>query len=198
MAELRFRDVDGDGGTGRDFRSAEAGGARRLAGTGSLAVGIEADLRVTDYRGRDELYFDAAELDLYLPVSRARGGWTVAAGPVGEVVRDLGGGSRDHLQWSARMSAERFLTGGGFVELDLEGGRRDYRGAGDTTIEISSLSSSLIRSDYWLLDLFAVLSLPVSPGVSLDLMASSSWEFHRARSERIQVTFVTLSAARRF
>ena len=196
--ELRVRDVDGDGGTGRDFRSAEAGGERRLAGSDSLGVGIEADLQVTDYRGRDDLYFDAAGLDLYLPVRRGRGGWTVAAGPAAEAVRDLGGGSRDYLQWSARTSAERFLTGGGFVELDLEGGRRDYRGAGAATIEISSLSSSLTRSDYWLLDLFAVASLPVSPGVSVDLMASSSWEFHRDRSERIQVTFVTLSAARRF
>jgi len=196
--DLRARSYDENGVVGRDVRSLEAELDRRLAGTHALALSLEAGLDVDDYTGRDDLYFDAAMLDLHLPVSGEVRGWTVAAGPATELLHDLGGGSRDYAQGTLRASAERFLDPGGFLELDLEAGRRSYRESGDTTIEVASLSSSLTRTDYWLVDLFAVAGVPVTPAVSLELTASSSWEFHGVGSERIQITFVTLSAARRF
>ena len=195
--DLRLRDYD-DGVVGRDFRSAEAVWRSRLMGSDTLSWGIETGFLLSDYVGEDELYFDGADLSLTLPWRRENGTWTVSAGPALRWLRDLGGGDRDYLQGTGKGSVGRLGAGGGFSEIDLEAGYRNYRSAETEVIEISSLSSSLLRSDYWLVDLLALVNQPVGRGLSVDLLASLSWEFHSQDSERIHIAFVTLSLVRSF
>jgi hypothetical protein len=119
-------------------------------------------------------------------------------GPAAEGLADLEGGDRDYLEWTVRGGLARTFGTGGFLDLSLDTGYRDYRSGGAEVITISSLSTSLLRSDYWLIDALALLSVPAGRAFSVDLTASSSWEFHRAESERIQVTFATIGVARSF
>ncbi len=194
--DLRRRDYRRDDGVGRDGTVLEAGW-RSAPGTGD-GVGLELALQGADYQGSDDLYYDVAEADLELPVRRRAGAWTVSAGPGVEGSLDLSGGGRDYLQGTVKLGGSRITAGGGFAELSLTGGRRNYRTPDASTVEITSLSSSFIRSDYWLLDFLAAVSLPLGGGTSLDLLATSSWEFHPDPSERIQVTLVSLGVARPF
>ena len=63
---------------------------------------------------------------------------------------------------------------------------------------MSSLSTSILRSDYLVFDVLFLFNLPIFNRTSLDLMASSSWELHATESERIHVTFANLAVSRSF
>ena len=102
------------------------------------------------------------------------------------------------MQWTGKASLGRLADDGGYAELDLEGGYRNYASGESEVIEISSLSSTFLRSDYWLVDVLALVNQPVGRGLSVDLLASLSWEFHRQDSERIHIAFVTLGVVQSF
>ncbi len=195
--DLRIRGYDEEG-VGRDFSSAETRWRSRIAGSDANSLGLEAEALVSDYRGSDDLYFDSADLSLYVPWRGERGDWTLSAGPAARALRDLGGGGRDYLQGTVKGNLGRLGSDGGFSDLTVESGYRDYRSAETEVIEITSLSSSLVRSDYWLVDVLALVNQPVGRGLAVDLLASLSWEFHRRDSERIHIAFVTLSLVRAF
>lgn len=196
--EARLRDYEIDDAVGRDLRSLELELKQRLAGTRSLSLKLETRLEGTDYDGEDELYYDSAEWQAHLPLQTAWNGWELSAGPAARLLWDISDGSRDFRQWTWRTGAGRLVSAGGFAELSLEVGHRNYLSGGADVIEVSSLSSSILRSDYWLVDALALLNLPVWGGVSVDLVASTSYEQHRGESERIHITFVTLGLSRGF
>jgi hypothetical protein len=82
--------------------------------------------------------------------------------------------------------------------MSVEAGYRDYRSGTSQVIEVASLSTSLLRSDYWLVEALALVNIPLVAGITLDAVASTSWEFHTRESERIQVTFATVGVERGF
>jgi hypothetical protein len=192
----RLRDYGIDDGVGKDLRGFELNWRESLLGPSRL----EAETRwvLSDYRSEDELYYDASELFFHLPFRPLRSGWTLSVGPVARLLWDLNRLGRDFRQLSARIGVNGLFGLGGFVDLTLEGGYRDYPSEISDVIEISSLSSSILRSDYWLVDLLFLVNLPLWGGVSFDVLASSSWEVHTVEAERIQVTLVTFGLARRF
>jgi hypothetical protein len=195
---VRRRDYAAGGDVGRDYTGAEAVGRGRVLGGETSGLHLEGEAYVYLYAGQDELYYDSAELVLHTPWRRRAGSWDLGVGPAVRFLRDLDGGNRDYVQTTGRGSLGRLLSGAGFGEVSLEAGYRDYRGEGSQVIEVTSLSASLLRSDYWLVDLLVLGNVPVVGGVSLDLLASSSWEVHPGESERIQITFVTLGVSRAF
>ncbi len=196
--DLHGRNYRVDEGIGRDYAEASLDAGARLAGDEARSVGLEGGINVTDYRGSDELYFDGATLDLFVPARVGPGPWTVTAGPAGEFFRDLEGAGRDYGQGTVRLEADRVFSGAGFGDFHLETGYRGYRTSSAQAVEISSLSASILRTDYWLVDLLAVLNLPVGRGLAVDVLASASWEFHPEQSERIGVGFVNLGVSRDF
>jgi hypothetical protein len=198
LVDARIRDYDQDEAVGRDYWSGELTSWNRLWGSSSSSLNLEAEGVLVNYRGEDELYFDSAELTLRLPWKQSKGNWSLGLGPVASFLSDLGDGNRDFRQWSARGSLNRLFGLGGFGDLSLETGYRDYRSESADVIEVSSLSTSIIRSDYWLVDILALLNLPVGGRISIDFMASTSWELHTAESERIHVTFANLGFSKAF
>ncbi len=194
----RLRDYDRDLAVGRDHWSVEVTSWNRLFGGPGSSLNLEAEGTLLDYAGFDELYFDAAELVLRLPYRWRTGGWALSAGPTATSLSDLQGMDRAFRQWTLRTGINRLFGLGGFGDLTLEGGYRDYRAGSADVIEVSSLSTSILRSDYWVLDLLALVNVPFWNHFSIDLMASSSWELHTRESERIQVTFANLGVSRTF
>jgi hypothetical protein len=197
-ADLRVRDYRLGASPGRDMRSAELAGRTRLLTRSSARIEWEANLEASDYSGEDALYFDSAVLTLHVPWTREVSGWSWTAGPAAARLQDLGGGNRGYTQWTAQGTASRFLNLTGFGELHLEAGYRDYGDGDGSAIEVTSLSASVLRSDYWLLDALLTLSLPVRDGLFVEAFGSTSWEFHPTEAERIQVTLVTLGVVRTF
>jgi hypothetical protein len=197
-ADLRVRDYRLGASPGRDVRSAHVEGRTRVLTRTSARIDLEADLEASDYRGEDALYFDSGELTLRVPWTREASGWTWTAGPAAARLQDLSGGDRGYTQWTAQGTASRFLNLTGFGELHIEAGYRDYGGGAGGTIEVTSLSASILRSDYWLLDALLTLNLPVRYGLSVEAFGSTSWEFHPTEAERIQITLVTLGVVRTF
>ena len=198
LLDSRIRNYDHDEQVGRDYVSAELTSWNRLLGTSRSSLSLEAEGVVVDYQGEDELYFDSAELALRLPWKRTSQAWTVSVGPTATFLSDIHGNQRDFHQWTARGSLNRFFGLGGFGDLSLEGGYRDYRSESSDVIEVSSLSTSILRSDYWLIDVLFLFNMPVFNRVNIDFMASSSWELHATESERIHVTFANLAVSRSF
>lgn len=197
-ADLRWRDYEVDEAVGRDMVSGEVNGYRRFWRGGASSVWLESRFEVSDYRGEDDLYFDSAELVVFPVWKREAGSWTLSAGPELELLTDWSGGDRGYQQWSGKAAAGRLIGLGGFVDLDLDLGYRNYTSPEAQAIEVSSLSTSLLRSDYWLLDALVLTSLPLPGRLSLEVVASSSWEWHAGESERIQVTFATVGVSRDF
>jgi hypothetical protein len=153
---------------------------------------------VTEYAGEDDLYYDSLEVDARLLVRREGDAWTLFAGPAAEMQADLGGAQRDYWQWTGRGSASLLFGLGGLLDMSVEAGYRDYRSGTSQVIEVASLSTSLLRSDYWLVEALALVNIPLVAGITLDAVASTSWEFHTRESERIQVTFATVGVERGF
>ncbi len=198
VLDVRARNYREDGTVGRDFGSAQLEFRSRTVGWTRSAVHLELLAWLTDYAGSDALYFDSAEMALYLPWRLSQSLWTLAAGPAVRWLGDLDAGARDYRQWSLRSSLGRVMDSGGFGELTVEAGLRDYRAEVSEVVEVSTLSSAFLRSDYWLFEVLGILNIPVGSGFALDVLGSSSWEFHRNEAERIQVTFFTLGVSRRF
>ena len=196
--EVRGRDYERDGEVGRDVVEGDVAGRFRLHESNASSWNLETTLALCDYRGEDELYFDSGELTATVQWEHETGSWTVSVGPAARFLQDLGGKDRGYRQWTGRGSGRRFVGAGGLGEVDLELGFRDYQAEESEVIEISSLSSSLVRSDYWLVDAFASWMQPVGGNMSVDLLASFSWEFHGQGSERIGVGFVTVTLTRKF
>jgi hypothetical protein len=158
---------------------------------------VEASALATEYRGEDLLYFDSSDATLFLSGRRETGPWILAGGPAARWLADLDGADRGFRELSLRTSAGR-LAGVGYVEISAEGGYRDYESEAPEVVDLSSLSTSFLRSDAWIVDLLVVGNVPAGLGLSIDILASSSWEIHPQESERLQVTFVTLGVSRRF
>jgi hypothetical protein len=195
--ELRHRDYDTAPGFDRDFTEAEVRWRNRLLRAGSFSIGVETEARLTDYQGADTFYYDVFDLEFTAPLRHEGLAWTLSAGPATRWLRDLDNAGRDFLQGTIRASASRLIGLGGFGEVTLEAGYRDYR-AESGRVSVEDLDTVFLRSDTWLLDLLVLLNAPIGLGLSLDLLGSSSWEFHREESERIQVSIVTLGVSRRF
>jgi hypothetical protein len=196
--EGRARNYTADGTVGRDQVSTELEWRDRVWHRGESSLHVESEAVYTNYAGEDDLYYDSLEMDLRLLYRREGERWTVFAGPAAEYLADLGGDERDYWQGTGRGSANRLLGSGGFLDMSVEAGYRDYRSGTAQVIEVASLSTSLLRSDYWLVEVLALVNLPLFAGATLDVVASSSWEFHTRESERIQVTFATLGVGRAF
>lgn len=195
--EVRFRAYAG-GGVGRDLLAAESRTANRLAGGDAGSLLLETRTTLSDYRGQDELYFDSVEFEGYLPWKQPAGSWTVAAGPAGSFLADLDGGDRDYVEGSVRGGLNRILGTGGFTDLTASAGYRDYRSGAANWIEIATLSSSVLRSDTWILELLGLAEVPLGSRFSLNILASTSWEIHVHESERVQVTYASAGIGRRF
>jgi hypothetical protein len=194
--ELSWRDLEGDS-VGRDQGRVEASFRGRLVG--GDGPGLDAEARGTwlDVVGSDEIYYDAVELTMELPWTTGEGTWSATLGPTLEALWDLEDGSRDFRQPGARVSGSR-RVGSGFVEVEVQGARRDYTTPGAEVVEISSLSVALLRSDYWLLDLLVLAGVPLGPRTTLDVLGSFAWEFHDEDAERVHVGFLTVGVTRRF
>lgn len=196
--EGRIRDVADEDGVGRDLAGGELAWRDRVWNRGASSLHVESEVQATDYAGEDDLYYDSVEVDARLLYRREGEAWTVFAGPAVEVLADLGGEERDYWQWTGRGSASRLFGLGGLVDMSVEAGYRNYRSGTSEVIEVASLSTSLLRSDYWLVEALAIVNIPIVAGVTLDAVASTSWEFHTRESERIQVTFATVGVERGF
>ena len=196
MLDLRLRDYTDHVDVGRDLKSADLDWNERLLGSPGSGLAVETDVLYTDYAGQDELYFDALDVRVYLPYRRQAGAYSLSVGPSARWFRDLDRGGRQYRQWTARVTTGRLLGFAGFGEIDVAGGYRDYQSESTDVIEITSLSSSLLRTDYWLLDVMAMANLPLLAGVTLDIMGSASFEFHTQDSERIHVAFLTIGLSR--
>ena len=196
--QARIRNYDLDQAVGRDYWAVEAAFRNRFGSQSGAGFSLDSRAELADYRGEDELYFDSAEVSLHAPWRMETGPWTVSVGPASEFLFDLNGSNRDYVEWSGKGTLSRLVGLGGFSDVTLEAGYRNYSSESTEVIEVSSLSSSLLRSDYWLLDILALANLPMGHGISLDLVVSASWEFHTHESERIQVTFTNFGINRRF
>lgn len=196
-ARLRdYRDADGPGrdffATGLEFH----GEAARWGTQSSLPV--NAEVVFTNYQGTDALYYDTLESHLFVPWRWDPSPWSWSLGPSLRWLRDLDGTDRDYFQSSLRTVVSRLIGLGGYGEVTVDAGYRNYRNEAAEFVEISELSSSFLRSDYWLLELLAVINIPVGSGFSVDLLGNTSWEFHTQESERIQITLVNVGVSRRF
>jgi|GEM_PF-4711820 len=196
-ADVTLRNYDRDGDVGRDYLEVDAEAGHLLWSRGNHAVEASLDLSTADYATSDDLYYDFGQATLFLPWQWDDGTWNTSLGPRARVVSDLGGGDRDYAQWSVRSEAGRSLGIGGFFQVSLETGFRNYRGEGEL-IELTTLSTTLLRSDYWLWDAMVLGEVPLGSGFSLEILGDTLLEVHTAESERVQVTFATLSVVHGF
>jgi len=195
--DLRFREYAVPG-VGRDVLSLEAGSGTRILERGAGSLSLRTRTTVSDYRGEDELYFDALEVEGHLPWQQPAGDWTLTAGPAGGLLVDLDRGGRDYVQGSVEGGLNRLVGAGGFVDLSAEAGYRDYRSGAADWIEIATLSTSVLRSDTWLFEVLGLADIPLGSRFTLNVLASSSWEIHVHESERVQVTYASLGIGRLF
>lgn len=198
VLEGRWRDYRVDDTVGRDVRTARAEYRGRVLPLGGSRVDLELQGDVADYRSEDELYYDAARVHVHAPWRWQPGDWSVSAGPAAEWLWELGEATRDYRQVTGRVSAGRLTPGGGFAELTVDSGVRDYRRESSDVFQVGTLSTSLLRTDYVLLDVLALANWPLWGYVTLDVVGNASWEFHDVDSERIQVTVLTVGVSRAF
>jgi hypothetical protein len=196
--DARLRDYDAGGEVGRDFAEVTAGGERTVWSRGDHGIGVEAEMSAADYRGSDELYYDYGQLMVFAPVRFQGVTWNAEAGPRLSLQRDFEGGERDYAQWTLRTRVGRTTTGGGYAQLGLETGYRDYRGGASDVVDLAALSTTLLRSDFWLLDVMVLAEAPLGGAFFVDVLASTLWEVHPGESERILVALATLAVGRRF
>jgi hypothetical protein len=196
--DLRLRDYEIESVAGHDFHEGDLALRARPWHGGSLALGVEAGFLAADYREEDDLYYDYLRTDLYLPGTWSDLAWRVDLGPRIRWLRDLTGGDRDYLQTGARAEVSRLWGSGGFLQAALEGGFRDYRAEEAERIDLQTLSTTLFRSDAWVWNALVMADIPLGAGFAMNLLADSLLEVHEQDSERILVTFVTLSLVRPF
>lgn len=195
---VTWRSYEEEGEVGRDFLELEWRGRTVLTRSGSFSLAVDGDVEVADYRREDDLYYDFGELALFLPVEWMRGAVLFAAGPRARLQRDFTGGNGDFRQWTARAEIGAPLGEAGIANVGLEAGVRDYARESDAAIELSALSTTLLRSDFTLVEGFALLDVPLGAGFSAELLLDTALEAHHGRSERIWVTFANVGIARTF
>ena len=196
-AEARSRTYDQTGTVGRDFLELDAS-ARGTAMAGeSNSLLAELEFLGADYRDQDDLYYDFAQLTGFFPWECRGTQWTTLLGPRVRLLWDTQNGTRNYRQFTMRGEATRVLGVFGFGQFSLEGGYRDYRG-GSETIEVDSLSGTLLRSDYWVIDAMILANVPLGGPFSLEVLADSALEVHQPESERIHVTFANIAVTTSF
>jgi hypothetical protein len=195
-AEVRGRDYAWDGAVGRDGASFELAWRERLGG--GPGVQLLASWMRSVYAQSDDLYFDADEIRVSALVEPVRGQWSMEAGPQARWLQDRQEGGRGFRQLGGRVGVNGFWGMGGFADLGLEAGYRDYGALESDRVTVEELSSTILRSDAWMLDLLLVGQAPIWANLSLDVMATASWELHQREGERIQIALATLGLSRNF
>jgi len=195
-AEFRGRNYAWDGAVGRDGASFELSWRERLGGRPGLQ--LLASWMRSVYAQGDDLYFDADEIRLSALVEPVRGQWSLEAGPQARWLQDRQGGNRGFRQVGGRVGVNGIWGLGGFADLGLEAGYRDYGALESDRVTVEELSSTILRSDAWMLDLLLVGHAPIWANLSLDAMATASWELHQREGERIQIALATLGLSRNF
>lgn len=193
----RVRNYKTGGEIGRDFFQFDIDVDSELWQSGDAEIGMELELESTDYQGSDELYYDFGLASLY-PFLKHRGlVWDFRVGPRLRRLLDWQKTGRDYWQGTLRGDIGRTFGTAGFGELSLEFGRREYQNDSES-LELTDLNTTLLRSDYWLINALLLVNVSLGQAYSLDLLADTLLELHATDSERVQVTLASLSISRAF